>query len=49
MAEALSELFMITCGIYLIGAGLMGIVVYLLIAARLIDYIRHPDEEEDEY
>jgi hypothetical protein len=50
MWEAIKELATITCLLYLIGAGLMGICIYLLIIARLIDVIRHPDayEEDDE-
>jgi len=50
MWEAIKELATITCLLYLIGAGLLGIVIYLLIICRLADYYLHPDayEEDDE-
>ena len=49
MAATIKELLTILGILYLIGCSLMGIIIYVLIIARMVDYYLHPEvfEEED--
>jgi len=49
MAATIKELLTILGILYLIGCTLMGIIVYVLILVRMVDYYLHPKafEEED--
>jgi len=47
--EAIKELVILVGLIYCVGAGLMGVAIYLLIIVRITDVYLHPDEYPIEY
>lgn len=48
MAATIKELLTILGLTYCISAGLLGILIYLMLIVRLVDYYLHPEAYEDD-